>query len=157
MLRRRVLQATVGLAVAVAALLGTSSAASASPSSFLARYVHAGGTGSVAVQGTGGLVWYNRSVTATNVEFYVHAAECGTLVLQGLDSAGDVRSEHAFPDLCASATSGRTYLFGDVVLDGSFVSGGLTTVMIYAFDDTDRAYGYTRCLRSSSACKILSD
>ena len=78
-------------------------------------------------------------------------------MLQGLDSAGDVRSQRTFTDLCAGTTSGRTYLFGDVVLDGSFVSGGLTTVMIYAFDDTDKTYGYTRCLRSSSACKILSD
>lgn len=59
------LQALIGIGLVAVSLPGISTAANASPGSFTAKYVHANGTGSLAVQATGGISWYNRSVTLT--------------------------------------------------------------------------------------------
>ncbi|GLZ77500.1 hypothetical protein Afil01_23070 [Actinorhabdospora filicis] len=154
MLRRRVLQVTAAIGLVVAALLGTGSAANASPGSFKALTIHANGAGAVADQAVGGITWYNRSVALTSVKFWVHAGECGSLELSGMDSAGYIKDQREYTGLCGNRTSGKWYTIGDVVLDGSDVPGGLRDVMIYVWDDTHKGSGYTTCARAAASCVI---
>ncbi|GIG69336.1 hypothetical protein [Phytomonospora endophytica] len=154
MLRRRLLQAVIGFGLAAVALVGAGGAANASPGGFTATYTHAGGSGALADKATGGISWYNRSVTFTSVKFWVHAGECGTLQLQGNNTAGELVDEAEFTGLCGNAATGKWYTIGDVPLDGSADYGGITRVYIFVWDDTHQGYGYTYCDRSASSCRV---
>ncbi|MFG1955119.1 hypothetical protein [Micromonospora sp. NPDC048830] len=155
MLRRRLAQAGVAIGMLAVAVLGFSPAASASPTSFVAKAVHANGAGALAVQGTGGLAWYSRSVTLTSVTFYANAGECGYLAAEGWQGSTliDVvyRPAEGGNYYCGGAT-GQWFTIGNVALDGSQVSGGITQVRVYAVDFYHYVRGYAYCSRTSSAC-----
>ncbi|MEV4140077.1 hypothetical protein AB0J72_48955 [Dactylosporangium sp. NPDC049742] len=147
MLRRRMLQAGIAIGVLAASVFGSSSAANASPASFVAKAVHAGGAGAVAVQATGGLAWYSRSVTVTSLRVYVKAGECGKISVFG--SQGNTVVDAKGWDRCGTGT---WETIGNVTLDGSAVSGGITDVTIYVRDLDHEIVGYADCYRVNSSC-----
>ncbi|WP_432974123.1 hypothetical protein [Dactylosporangium sp. CA-233914] len=149
MLRRRMLQTGIAIGVLAVSVFGSSSAANASPTSFIAKAVHAGGAGAVAAQATGGLTWYNRSVTVTSLKFYVKAGECGKLSVFG--SQGDTVVDAKGWDRCGG-TTGTWVTIGNVTLDGSAFSGGITDVTIYVRDVDHEIVGYADCYRVNSSC-----
>jgi hypothetical protein len=150
MLKRRMLQAGVAIGVLATSILGIGSAANASPTGFTAASVHANGAGALAIEVTGGLTWYSRSVGLTSIHFYAAPNECGTWTADGWqgDTLIDVVS---FGTYCGGA-AGRWIPFSDVVLDGSAVPGGITEVNIKAWDSTHGGMGETDCYRSASLC-----
>lgn len=147
---RRLLRAGITMGAVAASLLGTSPAAEAAPRSFSAASVHGGGTGAVGAQVTGGITWYNRSVTLTSVRFYVAARECGRFSVAAWQGSRLVDSLAASQQ-CAGAT-GRWITYDDIPLDGSLVPGGITEVIIDAYDDTHVGNGWADCTRSGSSC-----
>lgn len=154
MLKRRLLQSLVGFAAATSALVGLTGTANASPTSFVAKTVHAGGAGSLADEAIGGITWYNRSVTLTNVRFWAHAAECGSMDITAWHAGDPIADQAHYASLCGNATTGKWYTIGDVVLDGSDVVGGINRVMVQVYDDTHHGYGYIVCSREDSACVV---
>lgn len=154
MLKRRMLQALIGIGLVAVSLLGVSGAANASPSGFTAKYVHANGTGSIGVEATGGISWYNRSVTLTSVRFYAHAGECGVLDVVADGGGTSVIDRYQRGSLCGYATTGRWYALGDIVLDGSAVSGGITQLYIYVIDSTHDGMGEAYCVRTAARCQV---
>ncbi|WP_163511357.1 hypothetical protein [Fodinicola acaciae] len=140
----------------MAALFGTGTAAHASPTSFVAKAVHSGGAGATALIVTGGLSWSNRSVTLTNVQVWVAPHECGYVTATGFqgDRMIDDEERPTGSDLyCGySSAHGLTYGIGNIPLDGSAVSGGITLVWVGALDSTHGATGYADCYRAKSAC-----
>ena len=150
MLRRRLPQVVITLGVVAASVLGISSAASAAPSSFTAASIHGGGAGAVGAETVGGISWYNRSVTLTGVRSYVAAHECSHFIVSGWQGGTRVSSFES-GQLCAMS-AGHWYPFGDLILDGSGVSGGITEVVVDVYDETHTGYGFADCLRSDSSC-----
>jgi hypothetical protein len=137
-----------------AGVLGFGVAAQAAPSSFTAKAIHSGGAGALAVQATGGLAWYSRSVTLTSVAFYVRANECARFTVIGVQGSTIVDS-YDYPSATGSVcpgSTGRTYSLGSVPLDGSWLSGGITEVFVYAEDVSHSVTGYADCDRAWSSC-----
>ena len=149
MLRRRMLQTGIAIGMLAVSVFGWSSAASASPTSFVAKAVHSGGAGAVAVQASGGLSWYSRSVTVTSLKIYVKAGECGKLSVIGSQGNSVVDAEGW--DRCGGTTGGWQTI-GNVTLDGSAVSGGITDVTVYVRDLDHEIVGYADCYRVDSSC-----
>ncbi|MEO3779226.1 hypothetical protein ABGB16_20745 [Micromonospora sp. B11E3] len=155
MLRRRLAQAGVAIGMLAVAVLGFSPAASASPTSFVAKAVHANGAGALAVQATGGLAWYSRSVTLTSVTFYANAGECGYLGAEGWQGSTLIDFKFYPPgsgEFYCGGSTGKWFTVGNIALDGSQVSGGITQVRVYVFDHYHDGTGYAYCGRTSSAC-----
>ncbi|GAA3755229.1 hypothetical protein GCM10022225_44990 [Plantactinospora mayteni] len=155
MLRRRLAQAGVAIGVLAASLLGFSPAANAAPTSFVAKAVHAGGAGALGVQATGGLAWYSRSVTLTSVRFYANAGECGYLAAEGWQGSTFIDFSYHPPadeDYYCGGATGRWFTVGNIALDGSQVSGGITQVRVYVLDASHDGQGYAYCNKASSAC-----
>ncbi|GAA2709512.1 hypothetical protein ACFY2R_01565 [Micromonospora olivasterospora] len=150
MLRRRLLRVGVTIGVVAAALLGMSPAANAAPSSFIAASIHGGGAGALAAEAIGGIAWYNRSVTLTSVRFYVAANECGYFTVEAWQG-GSRLDYFDIPKQCAGST-GRWISYGDIPLDGSGLSGGITEVVIDVYDSTHLGHGWADCTRSASSC-----
>ncbi|MGN9909004.1 hypothetical protein ACTMTJ_15780 [Phytohabitans sp. LJ34] len=154
MLRRRMARAGVAIGMLAVSILGLSSPASAAPTSFVAKAVHASGAGRLAVQATGGLSWYSRSVTATSVRFFANAGECGYVSVTGWQ--GSTSIDYAvYPSgsgYYCGGTTGKWFNIGNVPLDGSRVSGGITEVLVIVFDVTHAGQGYAECYRSGSTC-----
>jgi hypothetical protein len=150
MLRRRLLQAGITIGAVAASVLGMTSAADAAPRSFTAASIHGGGTGALAAEAVGGITWYNRSVTLTSVRFYVTAHECGHFTVEAWQGNTHVDS-FAPPQQCAT-TTGRWISYGDIPLYASGLSGGITEVVIDAYDDTHSGHGWADCTRSASSC-----
>ncbi|HTJ33524.1 MAG TPA: hypothetical protein VL738_09870 [Dactylosporangium sp.] len=150
MLRRRMLQAGTVIAMVAASLLGFSTAASASPTRFTAKAVHANGAGALGVEITGVLTWYNRSVGLTSVKVYANAWECGEFKMTGYQGSSQVAVAYGV-DYCAGAT-GRWFSVDNVVLDGSNLSGGITEVVIDVHDTHHDVRGFSDCLRTASSC-----
>ncbi|WP_144127663.1 hypothetical protein [Catellatospora sichuanensis] len=150
---RRLVQAGVAIGMLAVSVLGLSSPANAVPTSFVAKAVHAGGAGKLAVQATGGLTWYNRSVTVTSVKFYASPGECGYVAIWAYVGNADV--DHKFypssGSYCGGST-GKWFTVGNVPLDGSAYSGGITEVYIVVFDETHSGQGWALCARASFAC-----
>jgi hypothetical protein len=146
MLKRRLPQVLIALGLVVVSILGMTSAASAAPSSFTAASIHGNGAGSVGAEGVGGITWYNRSVTLTSVRFYVAANECGSIYIAGYQ--GITRVANWDKTQCVAGWVS----YGDVSLDGSGVSGGITEVLVMVDDDTHRGSGFADCFRSASSC-----
>ena len=154
MLRQRMAQAGVAIGMLVVSILGLSSPASAVPTSFVAKAVHASGAGKLAVQATGGMTWYSRSVTLTSVSFYANAGECGYLAVhawQGQKHIDEVFYPAGSANYCGG-TTGRWFTIGTIPLDGSAVSGGITEVDVDVFDVSHEGRGYAWCDRASFAC-----
>jgi hypothetical protein len=153
MLRRRMLQAGVAIGLVAASLLGLSSAANASPTSFIAKAVHANGAGKLAVEATGGFIWYNRSVGLTSVKFYANAGECGYLQAFGWQGSAQIDNAR-FPGtgLYCGGTTGKWFTIGDFTLDGSGVYGGITSVTVVVVDYYHQISGYADCLKVASTC-----
>lgn len=151
MLRRRVLQTVIGVVVAMAALVGMGTAASASPSSFTVRFVHGGGTGAIGAAATGTITWYNRSVGLTNVKVYAHALECSRLYVYAYAGSKNVDLEYT-RTFCAPPDRGEWFPAADILLDGSAVSGGITEIDLYIVDEDHNGQGHVNCKRTASAC-----
>jgi hypothetical protein len=137
-----------------AGVFGFGVAAQAAPSSFTAQAIHANGAGAVAVQATGGLAWYSRSATLTNVSFYVRANECArfsVVALQGISYVDSYDYPSVTGRMCPGPT-GQTYNLGNIVLDGSKLSGGITEVIVYAKDLDHDVDGFATCERAVSTC-----
>lgn len=150
MLKRRLLRVGLTIGVVTASLLGLSSAAQAAPSSFVAASVHGGGTGAIGAEVVGGITWYNRSVTLTSVRFYIAPRECGHFTVEAWQ--GGTRLDYFGISQQCAGTTGRWISYGDILLDGSAVSGGITEVVIDAYDDTHAGNGWADCTRSASSC-----
>jgi len=150
---RRLVQAGVAVGVFAVSVLGLSSSANASPTSFVAKAVHANGAGKLAVEATGGLTWYNRSVTVTSLRFYANAGECGYVNVWG-DQGSTPISHKTFPSsgYYCGGTTGKWVSIGDVTLDGSDYSGGITEVDIIVWDVTHDGWGFAQCYRANSTC-----
>ncbi|MFD3803886.1 hypothetical protein ACFWSF_22720 [Streptomyces sp. NPDC058611] len=138
------------MAAVAAALLETGPAAEAAPRSFSAASVHGGGAGAVGAQVVGGMTWHNRSVTLTSVRFYLAARECGRFAIVAWQGDRPVDSAASSQE-CAGAT-GRWISYGDMPLDGSWIAGGITEVVIDVYDDTHTGYGWADCTRAGSSC-----
>lgn len=151
MLKRRMFQVLTGIAVAAAALFGVAGTAGASPSGFTAAFVHAGGTGAVGAEAIGGITWYNRSVSLTNVQIYAHASECARLDVSAYANGTRVDSYTSI-EYCTGSASRWFPAIPSIPLDGSAVSGGITEVLIRVVDVNDTGYGYADCFRSGTAC-----
>ncbi|MDV5143643.1 hypothetical protein R1T08_04920 [Streptomyces sp. SBC-4] len=148
---RRLLQVGFTIGVATASLLGMSSAASAAPSSFNTASVHGGGTGAVGAQVLGGISWYNRSVTLTSVRFYIAPRECATFSVEAWQ--GGTRVDYFdVGEQCSWSSAGRWISYGNIQLDGSGVSGGITEVVIDVHDKTHAGHAWADCTRSASSC-----
>ncbi|MEO3779225.1 hypothetical protein ABGB16_20740 [Micromonospora sp. B11E3] len=140
----------VAIGMLAVAVLGFSPAASASPASFVAKAVHANGAGALGVQGTGGLAWYSRSVTLTSVKFYANAGECGYLTAWGWQ--GSTLLDTYETGLYCGGSTGQWFTIGNIPLDGSQVSGGITKVEVYVDDYYHYVTGYAYCGRTNSVC-----
>jgi len=155
MLRRRMLHAGIAIAMVAASIVGLASPANASPTSFVAKAVHANGAGALAVEATGGFIWWNRSVSLTSVKFYANAGECGYLLAIGYHIAPSEVDRAYYPssstNYCTGAT-GQWFPIGDFTLDGSDVYGGITEVEIIVFDVYHNIAGYAYCYRDKSSC-----
>ena len=151
MLKRRLLQAVVGIGVAMASLIGMSTAASAAPASFYVASVHGGGTGAVGAAMKANLTWYNRSVVATNVKVYVHALECGRGTIYAY--AGSTGAATAITrEFCAPADTGEWFNAANLELDGGSFVGGITMLTIYIQDYDHDGEASITCYRSRSTC-----
>ncbi len=140
-----------------ALVAATGTAALAAPASFVAHAVHASGTGAVGAQATGSLSWSSslKTVTITNVKFYVKGGECGSLAMTGWQGNTAVTSTYLYPadgsDLCVA--SNTTVSLGTVSLTAG-VAGGVTDVFVGATDQTHKLLGYADCYQSASACEV---
>ncbi|MET8910380.1 hypothetical protein [Micromonospora sp. NPDC004551] len=148
--------ARVGISASVmaAGVFGFGVAAQAAPSSFTAKAIHANGAGALAAQATGGLAWYNRSATLTNVAFYVAANECGRFTVIGMQGSSYVDS-YDYPSSTGCVrpgSTGRIYDLKNIALDGSDWSGGITDIFVYAVDVDHNVTGFAKCGRAASNC-----
>jgi hypothetical protein len=150
MLRQRLLRAGITIGAAAATVLGMTSTAHAAPASFTAASIHGGGTGALAAEAVGGISWYNRSVTLTSVRFYVTAQECGHFTVQAWQ--GNLKVDSFAPPKQCATTAGRWISYGDVPLYAGGLSGGITEVVIDAYDDTHSGNGWADCSRTASSC-----
>jgi hypothetical protein len=133
MLIRRLARVAGVLGAVLVLVAGTAVPAHASPSRFQVSYVHAGGTGAVAVSVKGGFTWLNRSVVLTDVRLFVKANECGVSDFLGLH--GEVEVDYTrmpYDHLCVQQD---TWVgFGDILLNGSQQRGGIIEVRIGVSD-----------------------
>ncbi|MEV6964861.1 hypothetical protein AB0M47_07055 [Hamadaea sp. NPDC051192] len=151
MLKRRMLHTGLAIALVAVSILGFDTPANADfPSSFVAKSVHADGFGALAVEATGGISWYNRSVTLTSVRFYANVNECGYFRAYGYQGGRLID----FADLPTGSTSyfcggstGKWFTLGNVPLDASAVPGGIDEVYIVAADATHGSSGWADCFR----------
>jgi len=162
MVRRRILRAGIAIALVAVSIFGSGAPASASPSSFVAKAVHANGAGALGVEAVGGITWYNRSVMLTDVRFFANAGESGNVAFHGYQGTpntfdpplidyvfypGDGTYYH-------SGLTGTWFPIGDVLLDGSAVSGGITMVIIYITDHTHNIAQEVICYRFYASCYV---
>jgi hypothetical protein len=148
--RRRLLAMGITIGAVTASLLGLSPAAYASPGSFTAASIHGGGAGAVGAEAVGAITWYNRSVTLTSIRFYVAAGECGHFEVTAWQGSQKIDGSKS-PTQC-SGSAGKWVPYNDLPLDASGVSGGITEVVIDAWDDTHNGWGWADCSRSDSSC-----
>ncbi|MFH9725677.1 hypothetical protein ACH4M4_22325 [Streptomyces sp. NPDC017254] len=147
---RRLLRAGFTIGLVLTSLLGIGSTAHAAPGSFAAASVHGGGTGATGAKAMGGISWYIRSVTLTSVKFYIAPHECAHFTVEAWQG-GTMVDSFETGQLCAQST-GWWNSYGDISLDGSWVSGGITEVVIDAYDDTHKGHAWADCTRTASSC-----
>ena len=94
----------------------------------------------------GGISWFSRSVTLTSVKAYAITGECGDLFVEAFAGSTVVYSVDYGP-FCDGWTT-----IGNLPLDGSSVSGGITRVWIDVTDKLHNGRGYADCYRSESTC-----
>ena len=143
----------VGLAATLAATL--TNTAAAAPTGFAAVAAHAGGAGATATSSTGAMSWSTslRTVTLTNVKFFVKGGECATLLMGGFQGGTLVTSTYRYPASgSACPPANRTYPLGTVTLTAT-VPGGVQDVFITATDDSHDVTGWADCYRTASSCE----
>ncbi|WP_163509877.1 hypothetical protein [Fodinicola acaciae] len=148
MLKRHI-GVVIGLAIAM--LLATTTAATASPTRFSLNVAHGGGAGALAAATTGNLGWANRSVTLSDVRVYLAPGECGHIGVWGSQGDETIDFLIQMEEKYCGGYDGRWFIVGTITMDGSQVSGGITRITIKVFDDTHRISNSTYCYRSSSA------
>lgn len=154
MLKRRFVRLLITMALAVTAIFATTTAANAA-SSFTVAAVHANGAGATAVQITGSITWYSRSVSLTGLHLWVNANECGNWSVYGYqgDTFIDGRDSANWSfRYCAPATGAQSWPFSDITLDGSAYPGGITRLVITADDMSHIVYTQAICLRPNTFC-----
>jgi hypothetical protein len=154
LLRRRMMQAAVAFGILAASTLGISSVANASPASFTAKAIHSDGAGALAVEVTGGLTWYNRSVGVTGIHLYLAPGECGTWEALGWQGSNLIAAKTFTTYKYCGGTTGKWIPFSDFTLDGSLYVGGIQSVWIIAIDNTHTVTGTVDCLRTASVCEV---
>lgn len=152
MLKRRVAQMLIALALVTATVFGAASAASAGAASFKAASVHGGGTGATGVQVVGKLAWYSRSVGVSDIHLWVNTGECGSWMIAGYQGSTLIDYRSWTRDYCAPTTGPQSWPFSAFTLDGSAVPGGITMIEIEVWDHTHSGYERVTCYRADSYC-----
>jgi hypothetical protein len=121
------------LLLATAAVLANGSPAFATDTSFDVAYAHAGGAGATAAATKGSIRWLNRSVALDNVQIYCgqdHFVDARFIAFQNDNQIG---TPLRLSFNCVTFPA-QWSPFGDHVLDGSDVPGGINRVIVQAVD-----------------------
>ncbi|WP_410583186.1 hypothetical protein [Amycolatopsis sp. lyj-108] len=138
-------------AMLVAATVTTASAA---PGGFTAAAVHGGGTGATATSATGAMGWSTslKTVTLTNVRFFVKGGECAYLLIAGYQGGTVVTDPYRYPasgSVCPAVN--HTYSLGTIT-ETSGPPGGVQELGVFVTDVRDVITGYAECYQTASAC-----
>ena len=121
----------------IALLVGTTSPARASDTSFFVEFVHDGGAGAIGAETSGGITWFNRSVSLTNVQLFVHAGECADI-----DARAYFRNNNSWVQVasqvvqaCNSTSAGVTFSVQDLGFDCGAIVGGCGKVQVFVIDE----------------------
>ena len=133
--KRRFTTLIAALTVGVTALVASPTPAHASDTVVNVAAVHAGGAGATAARATATLTWLNRSVRIDNVKLYCAGHHKCQLFIFG-DQGNTTVDFTEFGEVISYGSTPITFDYGDKMLDGSAVRGGITEVRVYVHDNT---------------------
>jgi hypothetical protein len=130
---RRTGATAAAVLLATAAVLANGSPAFATDTSFNVAHAHAGGAGATAVATKGSIRWLNRSVALDNVWLYCGQSHWVYARFSAYRNNIQIGAPLTLTQNCETSSWSS---YGDRVLDGSNVPGGINRVIVEAVDWT---------------------